>query len=277
MPNYRLTDLNGAVWLEPGSYITPQYVRGIEGGEIEHDTIQGVGQRGVSVVGTDLKEGQVSIGAIVHPARRGLTGQAAVDILSAWRDGLGEGETQRGDQQMQLRLVESDRFQVLRLAKRPSPADWDRVRYTFILDEIVLQSDEPDWRTDPLEYTFTAAQFATAKVDNLGTVPSWVWMKLTGPITNPRLGLISEQVRLPNLTAGQSLTIETDPNWYAVNDQTGLDRTFEMRTLAGTADDRWRTQAPARTEGITVNITGTGTTSATKLEVTVPQIYRSAL
>ncbi|AZG43441.1 hypothetical protein [Gordonia insulae] len=279
MPHYQLTDLNGETWLQQGSPVTPQYVRGIDGAPFEHDTIHGVGQRGITVTGTDLQAGQVAIGAIVHPVRHGLADAAAVNVLSKWRDGLGEGETQRGDNQMRLRLVESDRWQVMRLAQRPGPANWDRVRYTFILDEIVLQSDESDWRTYPLEYSFTAAQFATATVENHGTVPSWVRMRLTGPITNPRLGLLDEQVKLPNLAGGQYLEIDTDPNWYGVTDQAGVDRTMSLYTLAavGGDDDRWRSQAPARTTGIPVNITGTSTTGATKLDVTVPQIYRSAL
>lgn len=84
-------------------------------------------------------------------------------------------------------------------------------------------------------------------------------------------------MKLPNLTAGQYLEIETEPNWYQVTDQTGTDRTWDLYTLADGDDDRWRQFAPARTPEIPVTITGTGTSGATSLRVVVPQIYRSPL
>lgn len=275
---YQLTDLNGEVWdFGDDCPLQLRYVRGIDGAEFGLDTIQGVDQRGVTVVGSTFKAGVIELGVYVWPGRIGILGADAVDLCSRWRDGLGEGEVERADRRMEFRIVDSGRFQVPRLLSKPA-VDWEKVRYAgFWLDEIKLQSDESDWRRDPLPYTFTAAQFATASIENNGTVDSWPWFKLTGPITNPILGFGGYSVKLPNLAAGQWLTIDTDPNWYAVNDQSGLDRTYELYTLAAGGNDRWYAPAAARSDSIAITMTGGGTTAATSLEVRVPQIFRSAV
>lgn len=281
MATYSLTDLNGEEWtFDPASPLGLRYVKGIDGVEFDLDTAHGVDQRGVTVKGIDYKAGAISLGVNVHPARLGITGDDAVEILSTWRDGLGEGESVRGDNQMLFTVEDTGRFQLVRLAKVAGPADWEKMRYAgFFFDEIVLQYDESDWRTAPVDVTFTAAEFSSATVSSKGTTPSWPWFELTGPITNPTLGINGESVALPSLTAGQSLTIDTDPNWYSITDQTGADKTFTVTSMALTAgtDDRWRTQVPARTDDIPVTITGTGTTGATSLQVVVPQLFRSAL
>lgn len=277
---YRLTDLNGETWLGVDSPVGLRYVRGIDGASFEHQMIKGAGQRGATWLGKELAEGQIAIGANVQPARRlGVKGEDAVDVLSSWRDGLGEGEAERDGNQLRFELVDTDRYQLVRLLEK-KPADWEQMRVAgFFFDEIVLQADDPDWYSDPKTYTFTPAQFSGATVANPGTVDAWVGYKLYGPITNPTLGIHGEAVKLPNLTAGQWLEINTDPNWYEVTDQAGADRTFNLTTLAtaGSLDDRWRKQAKARARSIPVTITGSGTSGATKLEVIVPRIYRSAL
>lgn len=111
----------------------------------------------------------------------------------------------------------------------------------------------------------------------VGTVESWPWFKLTGPIANPTLGINGEAVALPSIGAGDWLEIETDPNWYAVTDQDGEDVTFSIFELADGDDDRWRNTVKPRGVANPVTITGTATSGATKLYVVVPQIYRSAL
>lgn len=280
MATYEIADLNGETWtFGADSPLHMMSLKGIDGAEFSLDTLHGVNQRGVTVVGSDFKEGQIVMTVAVEPFKVGVLGTDAVDLVSRWRDGLGEGEAKRGDNEFRFYVVDSGRYQVVRLVKRGN-IDWERVKSNrFCKDELTLQSDESDWRTDPYPYTFTAAQFSGATVANDGTVDSWPWFKLTGPITNPTLGIAGEAVKLPDLTAGQYFAIETDPNWYAVTDQTGADRTWDLYTLAGNSalTDRWRTQAPARTPNIPVTVTGSGTSGATKLEVVVPQIYRSAM
>lgn len=276
---YRLTDLNGEEWFGPGSPVGLQYVRGIDGAEFTHQTIKGVGQRGVTWLGTELAAGQIALGVLVQPGRRlGVKGQAAVNILSSWRDGIGEGEAERDGNQMRFEVVDTFRYQAVRLLQK-GPANWEQMRVAgFFFDEIVLQADDTDWYEDPKVYAFTPTEFSTAKIANPGTVDCWVGFKLYGPITNPQLGIAGESVKLPSLSSGHWLEINTDPNWYEVTDQTGADRTFNLTTLAsGGVNDRWRKPAPARDMAIPVTITGTGTNSNTKLEVIVPRIYRSAL
>ncbi|WLP90262.1 hypothetical protein [Gordonia sp. NB41Y] len=281
MATYVLTDLNGREWdFSSTCPLGLQSIKGIDGAEFGLEELHGVGQRGVTVVGSDFKAGQIQMVVKVEPWKIGLEGQDAVEILSAWRDGIGEGEVRRGDNEMSLTVIDAGgagRFQAIRLTKK-GPADWEKVQHAgFFRDELTFQSDESDWRAPPITSTFTAAQFAGAKVANHGTVDSWPWFRLTGPITSPTLGIAGEAVNLPTLAAGKTLTIETDPNWYQVTDQDGVDKTFSLYILADGADDRWRNQAPARNTDIPVTATGTGTTGATKLEVVVPQIYRSAL
>ncbi|WP_288336876.1 hypothetical protein [uncultured Gordonia sp.] len=278
--HYRLTDLNGEEWFGPDSAVGLRYVRGIDGASFEHQMIKGVGQRGRTWLGKELSENQIAIGANVHPARRlGVKGEGAVDIMSAWRDGIGEGEVERDGNQMRFELVDTGRYQAVRLFEK-KPADWEQIRVAgFFFDEVIFQADDTDWYSEPEKYTFTAAQFAGAAIANPGTVEAWVGYKLYGPITNPTLGIDGEAVKLPNLTASQWLEINTEPNWYEVTDQAGVDRTFSLTTLAAanSLDDRWRKFAKPRATSIPVTITGSGTTSATKLEVTVPRIWRNAL
>lgn len=277
---YRLHDLNGDDWFGPTSPCGLKYVRGIDGAAVSHQMIKGAGQRGATWLGKELAENQIALGVLVHPSRRlGVKGSAAVDIMSRWRDGIGEGEAKRGDNLMRFEVVDTDRYQAIRVFEK-KPANWEQVRVSgFFLDEVVFQADDTDWYSDPETYTFTPAEFAGAAIANPGTVDAWVGFKLYGPITNPTLGIAGEAVKLPNLTAGQWFEINTDPNWYEVTDQAGVDRTFSLTTLAtaNSLDDRWRKPAPARNENIPVTITGSGTTSATKLEVIVPRIWRNAL
>ncbi|MGC5249491.1 hypothetical protein ACPXB3_21505 [Gordonia sp. DT219] len=278
MATYEISDLNGETWeFGSDSPLHLMSLKGIDGAEFSLDTLHGVGQRGVTVVGSDFKEGQIVMTVALEPFKAGLRGDDAVDLVSRWRDGLGEGEAKRGDNEFRFYVVDSGRYQIVRLVKRGN-VDWERVKSNrFCKDEITMQSDESDWRTDPNTYTFTVAEFAGAVVANGGTVDSWPHFKLTGPIVGPTVGLAGEAVKLPDLAAGEHFEIETDPNWYAVTDEDGVDVTFDLYTLADGADDRWRKQAPARTPDIPVTITGTGTSAATKLDVVVPQIYRSAL
>lgn len=280
MATYELRDLNGELWTfgqDQPIGILDGTLKGVGIAEYSLETLHGVGQRGVTVVGSDLKEGQIGFTAVVQPYQVGLVGGDAVDLVSRFVDGLGQGEVERGDAQGRFTVVDSARFQAVRLVKM-GQVDWGRVRSSRMCKvEIVLQSDESDWRTDPYDHTFTPAEFVGATVPNGGTVDSWPWYRLTGPITNPALGLDGETVKLPTLAAGQWLEIETEPNWYEVTDQAGADRTWDLYTLADGDDDRWRQYAPARTPEIPVTITGTGTSSATSLRVVVPQIYRSPL
>lgn len=403
MPTYRIHDLNGRVWqfgVGRALKIAAGSLKGFDGAEFSLNTLQGVGQRGVTVVGSDFKPGMIAMSVVVQPYQVGVRGGSAVEMVRQWRDGLGEGEVERNGNQLRLYVADSDRWQAIRLVTK-GQINWERVAASQMCkDDLVFQSDESDWRAEPLSETFTPAEFSTATVSSDGTVDSWPHFVLTGPITNPTLGLDGEAVRLPTLAAGHRYVIETDPNWYSVTEREdvtpwtgsksattlppstwtdllsftasgggdrkfavqhswgnnllhlapetrgvrilvdgvekarqqqtytigswsatlertinvadgdvvkiqgyaagsvysqprtvaigsasasatlsteGADRTFDLYTLADGSDDRWRKQVPARASDVPVTITGTGTTSATKLEVIVPQIFRSAL
>ncbi|MFE7747418.1 hypothetical protein ACFU5M_34530, partial [Nocardia sp. NPDC057455] len=124
------------------------------------------------------------------------------------------------------------------------------------------------------EDTFTAAQFAGAAVDNVADEAAWPYFEITGPITSPTIGLGTEAVVLPAISAGQTWKIDTDPNHFRITDHLGADRTFWGGVeLPG----RWYVKAPARTLGIPLNISGTGTSGATLVKVVLPQMYQAAL
>lgn len=261
-----LTDIFNGEWaFNQGGPVRLKYLEGLGGAAHEFDTSVGVNQPGVSVHGRNDEPNILKAGVYVDHRSGGAD---AVALLSRWRDSNGRGGID--EPLLRLTLLDTGRFQEVRLVRWLNDPQFVEIHACGrAFDEVEWQSDESWWRTDPIVQSFTAAQFATAKVDNLGHVASWPHYRLEGPITNPKLGLLGELVSLPTLTAGQWLEIETDPEWWEIRDQAGLDRSW--------IGNRWYKKAPARTDGITVSITGTNTTAATKLTVTIPQLFRTAL
>ena len=254
---------------EPGTLIRTLNPTGLGGAGFSHDDDQNANQAGVSwrdtmydpnVIGmtirSQLMPGDQAV-SVEKALRRSLGFQAGRRLGEFWVDSFQAGQPHR-------------RFQVWRLASvLPSPtySVTQRLGY-FEIRDVALRSDESWWRTDPYVRTLFAADFAGATVDNVSDEDVWPHFALTGPITSPTLGLNGEAVSLPTIGAGQTWTIETDPNWFEIHDHTGADRTWPGR--------RWYKKAPAGTLDIPLTITGTGTTSATKLVVTLPQLYGAA-
>lgn len=268
-PNLELTDLNGEVWAfsSRDCPVRIRTVTGLEGAPFSFDTTTGVGMPGVIVNARDDKASVVEFDVWVGPVTKGPD---AVGLLQTFINGLGRGWARNG-QMLLLKSLDTERFQQARLAEPIESPNWAQMFHVGRTSlKFKLQSDESWWRTDPVDVTFTPAGFAAAAVANGGDEDSWPWFKLTGPITNPKLGLVDEEITIPfNLSAGQTLEIQTDPDWWQVTDQTGADRTWSI-------GDRWRQKAPARTPDIDVNISGTGTTAATSLRVVVPQLFHGA-
>lgn len=271
LPNLELTDLNGEAWpfSAPGCPIRLVTVTGLEGADFSFDTSAGVGQPGVTVVARDDEESYVECEVWVGPLPKG---DGAVQVLRDFLHGLGRGWSRAG-RLMRLESLDTGRFQMVRLAERPASPDWARMFYAGMTDlNFKLMSDESWWRKHPVDRTFTADGFATAAVSNEGDVErgAWPWFRIDGPITNPVLGLMDEQVEIPiSLSVGEWLEVQTDPDEWLIVDHTGTDRTWGTQ--------RWHQTAPAETHVIPVNISGSNLSSATRLRVVVPQLFHGAL
>ena len=271
-----LTGVDGEVW-EFGDTQCPirlKYVKGLGGADFEVEDTEGVGQAGVTFVARNDKPNVVTLGANLGPVRK----VQGVDLLRRWRRTLGRAMSlQPGGQLIKLEVInelgDPGRYQWMRRINALESPYEQMANVGWMFEDVDLRSDETWWRTDPVEEEFTAAQFATAKVTNFGTEPVWPHYRLTGPITSPKLSMAGEAVvSLPSLTAGQWLDIETDPTWWDIRDQSGADRSW--------IGNRWYVQAPAGDDGVDIPITIThsgGTSSATKLKVTLPQLFETAL
>lgn len=265
---YVLECENGRVW-DFTSPTCPLSLRtdptGLEGAAFAFDDQKNVDQAGVTMrarmdepnfVGLDVKI------AVRDPAARVRTAQQ-------WRQSLG-----RGKQIHRFWTTTSEggsRFQDVRLASNLGPLNLTLLRNAGIVlsDPVMLRSDESWWRRKPVEKTFLPAEFATAAVRTRSDEPVWPHLRITGPITLPTIGWMGETVPLPTILAGDYLDIETDPDWFQINDSTGADRSWVGR--------RWYKQIPAGRLTVPIAITGTGTSSATKVEITVPQLHWAAL
>ncbi|AMS03177.1 minor tail protein [Gordonia phage Herod] len=271
-PRVRLTDLYGTGWelSTPTCPVRLISIKGLDGANWEFDKSTGVGQPGITINGRDDKESIVEMEVWVGPVN---PGDEALTLLRRWRKGLGRGMPRKG-RLIKLEALASGRFIVLRMENKPDTPNYAQMYHVGrTRDAVKLLSEESWWRTDPFDKTFASAGFATIKVPNYGDEDSWPWYRLTGPISNIAIGMAGETVTLPascNLTAGQWLEIDTDPDRWHVTHSAGGDRTWKI-------GERWRVKAPAEEPQIPVTITGTGITSATTLRVVVPQLFHAAL
>ena len=264
-----LTDVFGNEWPfnQGGSRVRLKYVN-LDGADFDFDDLEGVNQAGVTNSSIKYKPGSITAGVRIDGGKGGADARS---LLADWRRANGVGGARRaGGQPMRFTILETGRFQEVRLVGFKNPPDYVKIHAVGrAYDEVEWRSDETWWRADPYVFTFSAAQFASAKIGNDGDIDTWVHYKLDGPITNPKLGINGELISLPTLTAGQWLDIETNPDYWAIWDQAGFDRSW--------IGERWHKKAPADTADIPISITGTGTSGATKLTVTVPQMYWAAL
>lgn len=265
---YVLECENGQVW-DFTSPTCPLSLRtdptGLEGAPFAHDDQRNVDQAGVTwrarmdepnLIGLDVKI------AVADPAARVRTAQQ-------WRQSLG-----RGKQIHRFWAITDEggrRFQDVRLAAKLAPLNLTMLRNAGVIlnDPVGLRSDESWWRRKPITKTFTPAEFAAAAVRTHSDEPLWPHLRITGPITLPTIGWMGETVPLPTIAAGDVWTIETDPDWFQINDSTGADRSWIGR--------RWYKQVPAGRLTVPITITGTDTSSVTKVEITVPQLHWAAL
>lgn len=274
---YELTGVDGSSWPfgglgHPTARMRIVELDGLGGAEFTHADVQNVDEHGVTWNATMYDPNFITM----FLRSQLFPGDLAVEVEKAFRRAIGNGKD-LGRFTARSRLSDGtieERFQLWRKAKLlPSP-NYTRTHYLgcFEYPGVMLRSDESWWRTLPYERTFTASQFAGATVVNVSDERVWAYYELTGPITNPTLGLDGEAVALPSIGAGQKWTIETDPDWFEIRDHLGVERSAIGR--------RWYKRAPASDRNnpvpVPVTITGSGTTSATRLKVVLPQLYYEA-
>lgn len=274
---YIYTGVDGSLWPfgrlgDPETRLRLAKIDGLGGAEFTHADVQNVDEHGVTWNATMYDPNFLTL----HVRSQLFPGDLAVEVEKAFRRAVGHGKdlgtftarSRREDGEIE------DRFQLCRKAKLlPSP-DYARTRYLgyFEYEGVVLRSDESWWRTLPYERTFTSAQFSGATVLNVSDERVWPYYEFTGPITSPTLGLDGEAVALPSIGAGQTWTIQTDPDWFEIRDHLGVERSAIGR--------RWYKRAPASDRSnpvpVPVTITGSGTSGATRLKVVLPQLYHEA-
>lgn len=270
-----LTDYWGNDW--PLGHWTPgprvqglrlRSITGLAGAPYGFNEVQGESTAGVIVRGRKDEANTIDIEVAVDDPR---CGDDAVAYLMQWRRALGRGLARtEGTPPLRMTIGQSGRWQDVRLMAPKNEPDYRAMHAVGrAIDGITVRQDMTWWRKAPEVRTFTAAQFATATVPNFGDEATWPEYRLVGPITSPTLGLMGDTFPLPSLAAGQWLEIDADPDAWSIVDQAGVDRSW-----IGT---RWSVRAPAGDSAIPVTITGTGTTGATSLTVTVPQYYWAAL
>lgn len=271
-PNLQFTGVDGEVWVfDAGEPITLKSVQGLAGAPLNYDDVKGVGQPGVTNVGLD-RDPNVSTLLANFRAPKGASGDERIELLDAWLTSIGNGEalTSGGDLG-KLECLDSDRYQWVRLANPDLLASvpYEQVyNVGFWRFTLALRSDESYWRKDATPVSFAAAGFAAATVDNPG-LPAWPHLKITGPVTTPTVGWAGDTVTFPTITAGHFIEVETDPDWWEAVDDLGVDKTWVI-------GDRWYTKLPTGVD-VPLTITGSGTSGATLVEVTVPLRYHRAL
>ena len=270
---YILECWNGQVW-EFNDPACPLSLHtdptGLEGAPYSFDDQQNVNQAGVTFKARNDEPNVIGLDVKVGPVAKG---DGAEDLLTVWRQSLGRGT--------ELNTFHSigpngDKFQVVRLMPDSlTPLNLTQMRTAGVLlhDKAALRSDETWFRKDPVVKEFLPAGFATAKITNDGDVAAWPHVVITGPITSPTLSFNGETaVALSTIAAGKSWTIDTDPDFFTIVDSDGVDRSWVNR--------RWYKNIPAynadgtRAVDVPITITGSGTSGATKVTVTLPQMFR---
>ncbi|QHB37246.1 minor tail protein [Gordonia phage Gudmit] len=275
-PRFRFTGWDGEDYSfgDSGCPLRLRNIDGIGGSPNEFVDVAGAGQAGVTFI--DLTEQpnvitlDLKFGPLLHDEP--IKGAAAVEAYSQWRRSLG-----RGRKVGKFECLDTGRYQWVRpVLGQTSPYNLRDVHNVgFVAEErTVLRSDESYWRTDPFDQTFDYG--SPIAVDNLGDDPSWAWFQITGPITAPTIGIGGETITIKKqdgttltLAAGKTLTVQTDPDWWEVKDSDGVDHSW-----LGT---RWHNRIPEESVGVPITFSGSGTSSATKIRVVVPQLYWTAL
>lgn len=269
MAEYALHTWNGRVWRfnDPTCPLSlHRDPTGLEGAAFTPDDQTNVGQAGVTFKARDDAPNLIGLDVKVGPLD---PGEQAVWWLKDWRHSLGR--------MIHLHTFHAhtpwggDRFQRVRLAEKLAPPNLYQMRHSGVIlhDEVVLRSDESWWRKTPVVKTFDPADFVSASVVSESEEDVWPHIVITGPITAPVIGWGTDNtVPLGDIPAGDTVTIDTDPDWWQITNSAGDDLSW--------VGDRWYQPIPAVDPGpqtVPIVIQGTATTAATSVTFTVPQLF----
>lgn len=205
-------------------------------------------------------------------------GDEAVAYWAAWRKALGRGR------RVNTMEIESDnggiRTQRVRLASIPNECMVNELYNTgFGFETVEVRSDETWFRGKPVDKTLAPGEWPAQTLAHRGDVASWPKYTITGPITNPTLGVEDElvTVRLANgsnftIPAGHTWVFETDPEFAYIHNNAGNDGWWQLGNVG------WYTPASppegsASTRKVPLTITGSATSSATRVRVELPQLF----
>lgn len=278
--SFALTSAFGSVY----RYNTPdcpvrlrELPTGLGGAPFKFDDDAGVNQPGVTTRGR-IDDPNVIGTKVRVDGPKGMRGR---DILRQWRRDQGRGFAELPDGPlMRFECEDTGRFQMVRLLDFKNEPDYVKMHALGRADdEIAYRSDESWWRTDPVVRMFKPSEFAAATVPTYGQEMSWAHYKITGPLVAGKLGIGGEQITIPNISSGETLEIETDPNWFAIESTSAANPDPVDRSSIG---NRWYKQVPADITGegtdVPIAISGVGASnSTTRLTVTFPQLFRTAL
>lgn len=263
--------VNGAGESLVNSHLKLRSLNGLTGADLKNAFLSTVAQAGASFNGTSHGQNEWTI----EVTSRGsvMTSAQAVGEYSRWRTTLGRGE-------LITLVVHSEnggiRRQDVRLNDQRMPQlDIGLLTAGKVFTEASKVISESSWfYSDDATETFTAAEFATAKLDNFSDIDAPLVFEVTGPITDLTLG-VDEAVALSGavVPAGETWVVDTNPNLPRVYDKaTGANKLRSVYDAVGHAFV-WNNNLPAWASEHPVTIGGTGTTGDTRVKVVIPQRY----
>nr|WP_238845983.1 hypothetical protein [Nocardia terpenica] len=239
---------------------------GLGGAPLEHVRQSNARQRGATYRGTNLEINPITLVVRIGPVTPGTN---ALAIWNEWRTSLGTGS-----ELAEFHVFSpsgGDRWQWVRLEKAVADPPLHQLQdIGWMTEQVALASDDSDWNAAPVTPPdFTPETFDGNSIHNAGDVDSWPYWELTGP-GKFTIGVDGEQITLPALAAGEVWTIETDPEYPHIRNADGDDKW----PLAGNI--HWYRKVPARST-VALNLSGIGTSGASRIKVVLPQRYQRAV
>lgn len=264
MIRYEFVGVDGSLWVF-GSPLCPIRLAatptGLGGAPFKHQRVANARQAGADWVGRDDEINVIGLKLTIGPMR---AGKPAREVFTRWRNALGYGD-EVGEFHV---YCDGEHFwQYVRYeepAKDPKIDLLDDIGW--MQEEIKLSSDLSWWRAPDFEETYDQATFFEARIRNDGDVDSWPRYDITGPGVFV-IGQADDFVTLPAIGVGQKWDINTDPEDAYIRDGNGVDKWKSVGI------QRWR-KAFKRKSVTPIMISSGGTTSASSVKVTLPQLYR---
>ncbi|WP_328438261.1 hypothetical protein [Nocardia puris] len=240
--------------------------KGLGGAQFGHIRQSNARELGATWRGLKREINPVTLTVRVGPVQPGAV---ALDLWNAWRLSLGTGS-----ELAEFHVISpggGDRYQFVRRENAVPDATLDLLETVGELTEtVVLASDESPWRGATVNPPpFAPTEWAGKTIRNDGDFETWPFWRLTGPGVFS-IGVGDEAVTLPMIPAGTHWTVETNPQYPHIHDAAGVD-VWEQAGNVG-----WYQPVPAKTT-VPLNMSGTGTSASSRVEVWLPQLYEWAV